>query len=122
MRPALLALQAAIAAFVLYSTWGQSGSNALSEGVLAVIDFAKAGMRSASDPFIGRLNNQRVRKALQGALAGFLDTMVSDEALIDYALEVTASRDDEVAGQAIVNALLRPTFSIDFILITLNLE
>jgi hypothetical protein len=86
-----------------------------------ITDFAKAGIRQVSNPFIGRLNNQRVRKALQGALDGFLTTMVQDEALIGYNLEVTATRQDEIAGRAIVNALLQPTFSIDFVAVTLVL-
>ncbi len=87
-----------------------------------ITDFAKAGIRKASNPFIGRLNNQRVRKALQGAIDGFLTTMVQDEALIGYSLEVTATRADEIAGRAIVNAVIQPTFSIDFIAVTLVLE
>ena len=87
-----------------------------------IVDFAKAGIRQASNPFIGRLNNQRVRKALQGAVDGFLTTMVSDEALIGYSLEVTASRADEIAGRALVNVVLQPTFSIDFVAVTMVLE
>jgi hypothetical protein len=87
-----------------------------------IVDFAKAGIRAACDPFIGRLNNQRVRKAMQGAIDGFLTTMVQDEALISYQLEVTATRQDEIAGRAMVNAVLRPTFSIDFVAVTLVLE
>jgi hypothetical protein len=87
-----------------------------------IVDFAKAGIRQAADPFIGRLNNQRVRKALQGAIDGFLTSMVLDEALTAYTLEVTATRADEIAGRAIVNALLQPTFSIDFIAVTLVLQ
>lgn len=87
-----------------------------------IVDFAKAGVRAASDPFIGRLNNERVRKALSGAIDGFLTTMVVNEQLIDYDLQVTATRDDEIAGRAVVNAILRPTFSIDYIAVTLVLE
>ncbi len=87
-----------------------------------ITDFAKAGMRKACDPFIGRLNNQRVRKALQGAIDSFLTSMVVDEQLIKYTLEVTATRDDEIAGRAVVNAVLQPTFSIDFVAVTLVLE
>lgn len=87
-----------------------------------ITDFAKAGIRKASNPFIGKLNNQRVRKALNGAIDSFLTTMVIDEQLISYELNVTATRDDEIAGRAIVNAVLRPTFSIDFVAVTLVLE
>ncbi|MDX2478071.1 MAG: phage tail sheath subtilisin-like domain-containing protein [Gammaproteobacteria bacterium] len=87
-----------------------------------ITDFAKAGIRKASDPFIGKLNNQRVRKALQGSIDSFLTTMVIDEQLIGYQLEVTATRADEIAGRAIVNAVIQPTFSIDFVAVTLVLE
>lgn len=87
-----------------------------------ITDFAKAGIRQVSNPFIGRLNNERVRKALQGAIDGFLTTMVLDEALIGYQLEVTATRQDEIAGRAMVNAILQPTFSIDFVAVTMVLQ
>lgn len=87
-----------------------------------IVNFAKDGVRAAANPFIGKLNNARVRGALQGAISGFLDTMVVDEALIGYSLEVTASRADEIAGRAIVNAVLQPTFSIDFVAVTMVLE
>ena len=87
-----------------------------------ITDFAKAGIRQASNPFIGRLNNQRVRKALHGAINGFLTTMVQDEALISYSLDVTATRADEIANRAIVTAILQPTFSIDYIAVTLVLQ
>jgi hypothetical protein len=87
-----------------------------------IVDFAKAGIRQASNPFIGRLNNLRVRKALRGAIDGFLTTMVQDEALITYTLDVSATRQDEIANRAIVNVVLQPTFSIDFIAVTLVLQ
>jgi hypothetical protein len=87
-----------------------------------ITDFAKAGIRRASDPFIGRLNNQRVRGALQGAIDGFLTTMVQDEALTGYNLAVTATRQDEINGRAIVNAVIQPTFSIDFVAVTMVLQ
>lgn len=87
-----------------------------------ITDFTKAGIRSVSDQFVGRLNNGRVRAALQGALDGFLTTMVLDEQLVTYTVEVTATRQDEIAGRAMVNAVIQPTFSIDFVAVTLVLE
>ncbi len=87
-----------------------------------ITDFAKAGIRKVSNPFIGRLNNERVRAALQGAIDGFLTTMLVDEQLTNYQLEVTATRQDEINGRAVVNVLLQPTFSIDFVAVTLVLE
>jgi len=87
-----------------------------------IVDFAKAGIRQVSSAFVGRLNNERVRAALQSALDGFLTTMRVDEQVTDYRLEVTATRRDEIEGRAIVNVLLQPTFSIDFIAVTIVLQ
>jgi hypothetical protein len=87
-----------------------------------ITDFAKRGIRLAADPFIGRLNNERVRKALRGAIDGFLTTMIVGEQLISYTLAVTATRQDEIAGRAMVNVVLQPTFSIDYVMVTLVLE
>lgn len=87
-----------------------------------IVDFAKAGIRQVASPFIGKLNNERVRKALQGALDGFLTTMVVDEALVAYTIEVKASRQDEIAGRCVVNVSMQPTFSIDYIRVTLALS
>ncbi len=86
------------------------------------VDYAKAGVRSGSDPYIGRLNNARVRAALKATLDGFLSQMVLDEMLISYDLSVEASRAQEIRGIASVIMTLRPTFSIDFIRVTMNLE
>jgi hypothetical protein len=87
-----------------------------------ITDYAKAGIRQASNPFIGRLNNERVRKALRGAIDGFLTRMVQEEALTGYTLDVTATRPEEIAGRAMVNAVLQPTFSIDFVAVTMTLQ
>lgn len=87
-----------------------------------IVDFAKAGIRQVSNAFIGRLNNERVRAALYSAIDGFLTTMRVDEQLTDYRLEVTATRRDEIEGRAIVNVLLQPTFSIDFVAVTIVVQ
>ncbi|MGH9939115.1 MAG: phage tail sheath C-terminal domain-containing protein, partial [Blastocatellia bacterium] len=86
-----------------------------------IVDFAKFGVRSAADPYIGLLNNDRVRKALKGSINGFLAGMVDDEMLISYELDVTATRDEEIRGIARVTMTLRPTFSIDFIKVVMFL-
>jgi phage tail sheath protein FI len=87
-----------------------------------IVDFTKAGVRGVSRPFVGKLNNQRVRAALQGAVSGFLTSMLVDEALVGFSLSVTATRDDEIAGRAMVNIVLEPVFELEFIPITLTLE
>jgi len=86
------------------------------------VDYAKEGVRQSSDPYIGRLNNARVRAAMQATLDGFLSQMVLDEMLVSYELSVTATRAQEIAGIAQVTMTLLPTFSIDFIKVTMNLQ
>ncbi len=90
--------------------------------VRRIVDYAKAGVRIGSNPYIGRLNNARVRAAMKATLDGFLSQMVLDEMLVSYELEVSATRAQEIAGVAAVIMTLRPTFSIDFIRVTMNLE
>jgi hypothetical protein len=90
--------------------------------VRRIVDYAKAGVRLGSNPYIGKLNNVRVRAALKATLDGFLSQMVVDEMLTAYELEVTASRAQEIRGIASVVMTLQPTFSIDFIRVTINLQ
>jgi hypothetical protein len=90
--------------------------------VRRIVDYAKAGVRIGCNPYIGSLNNSRVRAALKATLDGFLSGMVLDEMLIAYTLDVTATRAQEIAGQAIVTMTLQPTFSIDFIKVIMTLS
>lgn len=87
-----------------------------------IVDYAKYGVRSAANPYIGRLNNERVRAALQSTLDAFLTRMVEDEALTGYELQVTATRPQEIAGEVSVVMTLQPTFSIEFIRVVMNLS
>jgi hypothetical protein len=87
-----------------------------------IVDYAKAGVRKGADPYIGRLNNARVRAALKATLDGFLSQMLMDEMLVGYELAVTATRSQEINGIAAVTMTLKPTFSIDYIRVTMNLE
>lgn len=86
-----------------------------------IVDYAKFGVRSAASPYIGLLNNDRVRKALKGSINGFLAGMVDDEMLVSYELDVTATRDEEIQGIAKVTMTVRPTFSIDYIKVVMFL-
>lgn len=90
--------------------------------VRRIVDYAKAGVRIGANPYIGRLNNVRVRTAMKATLDGFLSSMVLDEMLVGYTLDVSATRAQEIAGQAIVTMTLQPTFSIDFVKVIMNLE
>jgi hypothetical protein len=86
-----------------------------------IVDFAKAGVRSAAEPYIGLLNNNRVRQAMKGSINGFLASMVDDEMLVSYELDVTATRDEEIRGIAKVTMTVRPTFSLDYIKVVMFL-
>jgi len=90
--------------------------------VRRIVDYAKAGTRIGTLPYIGRLNNARVRGAMQATLNGFLSQMVLDEALTQFTVTVTATRDQEINGVALVTMLLQPTFSIDYIEVIMNLS
>jgi len=86
-----------------------------------IVDYAIYGVRSCCNPYIGKLNNERVRGAMKATLDAFLTRMVEDEALISYDLEVSATRAQEIAGEAIVTMTIRPTFNIDFVRVTMYL-
>lgn len=87
-----------------------------------IVDYAKYGVRSAASPYIGLLNNDRVRGALRSTVNSFLAEMVTDEMLVSYDLNVSATREQERQGIVQVNLILRPTFSIDYIKVTMFLE
>ena len=86
-----------------------------------IVDYALYGVRSACDPYIGKLNNTRVRGAMKATLDAFLTRMVASEALVGYKVDVSATRAQEIAGQAIVTMTIQPTFSIDYIMVTMYL-
>lgn len=86
-----------------------------------IVDYAIYGVRSASNPYIGKLNNDRVRSALKATIDAFLTRMVDSEALVGYELEVSATRAQQIAGECMVTMTIQPTFSIDFIVVTMYL-
>jgi hypothetical protein len=86
-----------------------------------IVDYAKFGVRAAANPFIGKLNNARVRAAMKGSVNSFLADMVDREMLISYELDVSATRDQEIRGIAQIILVLNPTFSIDFIRVVMYL-
>ncbi|UBF27089.1 phage tail sheath subtilisin-like domain-containing protein [Kovacikia minuta CCNUW1] len=87
-----------------------------------IVDYAKYGVRSAANPYLGRLNNSRVRAAMKATLDAFLTRMVEDEALTGYELEVTATRSQEIAGEVSIVMTIQPTFSIEYIRVTMILK
>ncbi|NEQ57792.1 MAG: phage tail protein [Moorea sp. SIO4A1] len=87
-----------------------------------IVDYAIYGVRSSCNPYIGKLNNERVRGAMKATLNAFLTRMVDNEALVSYQLDVSATRAQEKEGKVVVTMTLMPTFSIDFIQVTMYLE
>ncbi len=87
-----------------------------------IVDYARFGVRAAANPFIGKLNNDRVRQAMKGSINSLLADMVEREMLISYDLDVSATRDQQIRGIAQVTMTLRPTFSIDYIRVVMYLE
>jgi hypothetical protein len=86
-----------------------------------IVDKAIYGVRAACNSYIGKLNNERVRGAMKATIDGFLTRMVGEEALVGYSLEVSATRAEEIAGRCMVTLSLQPTFSIDYIVVTMYL-
>jgi hypothetical protein len=87
-----------------------------------IVDYAKYGVRSAAGPFIGLLNNDRVRSALRTTINSFLKSMLDAEMLVGYDLTVSATRDQQIQGIAQVTITMQPVFSINFIQVTMILS
>ena len=86
-----------------------------------IVDYARMGVRSAAEPYIGLLNDDRVRAALRSTVNSFLAEMLTDEMLESYDLDVTATRAEEIQGIARITMTLQPVFSIDFIVVDMFL-
>jgi len=87
-----------------------------------IVDSAKSGIRTAGLPFVGKLNNERVRTALKGTIDNFLDSMLANESITYYKTEVYATRAQEIAGVCRVDLTIKPVFSIDFVKVIVYLE
>jgi hypothetical protein len=90
--------------------------------VRQITDYCRIGMRGSAQPFIGLLNNSTVRGQLKSNLNRFLNGMLNRGMLTAYQdLEVTATRDDEIAGVCYVKVLIQPVFILEFIEIIIKL-
>jgi hypothetical protein len=87
-----------------------------------IVDFTKFGVRSACAPFMGLLNNERVRQAMKSTVNGFLADMVDREMLVSYHLSVSATREQQRRGTAIVTVILHPIFSTDYIRVVMQMR
>lgn len=90
--------------------------------VRRIVDYVKEGTRLGCNQYIGKLNNRRVRENLRTTLDSFLSDLVTREFLTGYTLTVFADRAMEIRGEVQVIMDLQPTFSIDYIRVTMNLS
>jgi hypothetical protein len=90
--------------------------------VRRIVDYAKEGVRQGANQYIGRLNNRRVRENLRTTVDSFLASMLNQEFLTGYRLNVTADRAMEIRGEVLVEMELNPTFSIDVIRVVMSLS
>jgi hypothetical protein len=89
--------------------------------VRRIVDYGKEGTRRGANQYIGRLNNRRVRENLRTTLDSFLADSQSREYLTGYTLKVSATRQQEIRGEVLVEMDLMPTFSIDVIRVVMTL-
>jgi hypothetical protein len=87
-----------------------------------IVDYVKEGTRQRCNQFIGLLNNRRVRGNLQTTLDGFLADLKVREFVTDYKVAVFADRQMEIRGEVLVTMDIKPTFSIDYIRVIMNLS
>jgi len=87
-----------------------------------IVDYAKQAVRLAAGPYIGLLNNEKVRAAMKATISNALEQMLDADMLEAFEVDVTATRPQEIAGIAVVTITLQPTFSIDFIQVTMILQ
>jgi hypothetical protein len=90
--------------------------------VRRIVDYGKEGTRIGANQYIGKLNNRRVRENLRTTLDSFLADLLLREFLTDYKLTVFADRAMEIRGEVLVTMDLKPTFSIDYIRVVMNLS
>jgi hypothetical protein len=90
--------------------------------VRRIVDYGKEGTRIGANQYIGKLNNRRVRENLRTTLDSFLADLLLREFLTDYKLTVFADRAMEIRGEVSVTMDLKPTFSIDYIRVVMNLS
>jgi len=86
------------------------------------VDYAISGIRDIGSEYLGRLNIANVRAALNGSLNAFLKQLVVNNIIEDYTVDVHASRDDEIAGRAVVDVRLAPVYSLYYIDCVIFLE
>jgi hypothetical protein len=87
-----------------------------------IVDYAIFGIRSGCDPYIGKLNNDQVRQRMKSTLLGFLKDMADREMLVGYSVDVSATREQQIRGICQVTMTVQPTFSIDYIKVTMYLS
>ena len=88
---------------------------------MRITDAAIAGVRAASEPFIGEANNAIHRAAMQAEIDKFLFTMKSVGALNDFEFFISSTPDQQVLGEVEITLTLVPAFEIVTITETVSL-
>jgi len=88
---------------------------------MRIVDAALAGVRAASEPFIGEANNAIARNAISTEIDKFLFTMRSVGALNDYEFFISSTPDQQVLGEVDIVLTLVPAFEIVKITQTVSL-
>lgn len=90
------------------------------QNIVNIVDFVRTQVFNSTNGFIGDPNNERIRNAIAKAIDGILEQDKSDEVIVDFqSTEVTEGTDPTTVN---VTMTLQPTFSINFITVTLNIS
>jgi len=109
-----------------YATTTASDTSWKEITTVRITDYATIGIRSACEGFIGKKNIAQERNSIYSAVSGFMQTMVADQMLSSgtnpYAVNVTATREDEIVGNVRVDVSFKPVFAIKYIIVTEYVE
>jgi hypothetical protein len=74
-------------------------------------------------PFLFELNTERTRVAAESVISGVLVDLIGKEAITDFVISLDRNTPDVIArNQLIIDVLIQPTRSINFILVNLRLR
>jgi len=90
-----------------------------------ITDYATIGIRLACEPFIGEKNLLSKRNSTRTSVSSFMENMKIEEMLDDessYTVEIISTREERIQGLLRVNVSFRPTFAIEYIMVTQYVE
>lgn len=85
--------------------------------IVRIVDYVKAQVQVALDPFLGQANLPRIRKTMATEVDGILNQDRLDEVITDYqSTEVTQAVSPDTVN---VSMTIQPTFAVNFINVNL---